>query len=185
MLESLITSKTRLKLLLKFFLNPGTIGYLNELANEFHESTNAVRLELNRLAKANLIKSENEGRTKVYQANTKHPLFKEIHNLVKKNFGIDLIEKIINQLGDVKAAYITGDYAKGKDSGIIDLVIVGNRINQSYLNDLITATETAINRKIRILILNNKEYENLKENLKLDKSLVVWDNKNNINKKKS
>lgn len=185
MLESLITSKTRLKLLLKFFLNPGTIGYLNELSNEFNESSNAVRLELNRMAKANLIQSASEGRTKVYQANTKHPLFKEIHNLVKKNFGIDLIEKVINQLGDVETAYITGDYAKGKDSGIIDLVIVGNRINRSYLNDLIAATETAIKRKIRVLILNNEEYDNLKDNLKLDKSLVVWDNKKNINTKKS
>ena len=176
MLESLITSKTRLKLLLRFFLNPGTLGYLNELANEFNESSNAVRIELNRLSKANLLKSKNDGRTKVYQANKSHPLFTEIHNLIKKNLGIDQIVNVINQLGDVKAAFITGDYAKGKDTGIIDLVIVG-KINQNFLNGLISATEQAIDRKIRSLVLNENEYENLKENLKLNKALVVWENK--------
>ncbi|MFH1049579.1 MAG: winged helix-turn-helix domain-containing protein [bacterium] len=180
MLESLITSKTRLKLLLRFFLNPGTLGYLNELANEFNESSNAVRIELNRLSKANLIKSKNDGRTKVYQANKSHPLFTEIHNLIKKNIGIDQIVNVINQLGDVKAAFITGDYAKGKDAGIIDLVIVG-KINQSYLNELIFAAEQAINRKIRSLVLNENEYENLKDNLKLNKALVVWENNKEIN----
>lgn len=179
MLESLITSKTRLKLLLKFFLNPTTLGYLNELANEFNESSNAVRIELNRLAKANLLNSKNDGRTKVYQANQKHPLFAEIHNLIKKNIGIDQIVTIINQLGDVKSAFITGDYAVGKDTGIIDLVIIG-KINQNYLAELISATEKVINRKIRSLVLNENEYDNLKDNLKLNKALVVWEKKKGI-----
>ncbi len=177
MLDSLITSKTRLKLLFKFFLNPGTVGYLNELANEFNESSNAVRIELNRLSKANLIKAKNEGRTKVYEANKEHPLFFDIHNLIKKNLGIDAIESIINQLGDVKAAYITGDYSKGKDTGIIDLVVVGS-INKNYFFELVSATEKAIKRKIRTLILTEKEFLTLKGNLKLDKALVIWHKKN-------
>ncbi len=179
MLETLITSKTRLKLLLKFFLNPSTLGYLNELANEFNESSNAVRVELNRLSKANLLKAKNDGRTKVYQANKKHPLFGEIHNLIKKNMGIDQIVNIINQLGEVKAAFITGDYAKGKDTGVIDLVIVG-KINQKYLTDLTAATEKVINRKIRNLVLNDEEYLKLKDSLKLDKSLIVWQNSKEV-----
>ncbi len=177
MLDSLITSKTRLKLLLKFFLNPGTAGYLNELANEFNESSNAVRIELNRLAGASLLESNNDGRTKVYQANKKHPLFKEIHNLIKKNIGIDQIEMVINQLGDVKAAFIAGDYAKGIDAGIIDLVIVG-AINKNYLNELVNVTEKAIKRKIRLLTLTDEEYDKFKENLDLDKALVLWKEKN-------
>jgi hypothetical protein len=179
MLESLITSKTRLKLLLKFFLNPTTLGYLNELANEFNESSNAVRIELNRLTKANLLNSKNDGRTKVYQANQKHPLFAEIHNLIKKNIGIDQIVTIINKLGDVKSAFITGDYAVGKDTGIIDLVIIGE-INHNYLAELISTTEKVIKRKIRPLVLNGNEYENLKDNLKLNKALVIWEKKKGI-----
>ena len=44
MLDTLIQSKTRLKLLLRFFLNPESSAYLRGLAQEFDESTNAVRV---------------------------------------------------------------------------------------------------------------------------------------------
>ncbi len=180
MLDSLITSKTRVKLLLKFFLNPGTRAYLRELSKEFGESTNAVRIELNRLSKAGLLKSDKDGNTKLYHANTQNPLFNEIHNLVKKYLGIDFVEGIINNLGNVELAFLTGDYAKGKDIGIIDIVIVGD-INQNYLNELIIVAEENLKRKIRPLVLNTKEYKRLKENLKLDKSLLIWNRNGGMN----
>ena len=74
MLDTLITSKTRVKLLMKFFLNPGTRAYLRELAAEFGESTNSIRVELNRLSDAKIISSENVGRTIEYHANAEHSL---------------------------------------------------------------------------------------------------------------
>ncbi|MDY0178946.1 MAG: ArsR family transcriptional regulator, partial [Synergistaceae bacterium] len=63
MLDSFVTSKTRIKLLLKFFINPDTTAYLRGLADEFGESTNAVRVELNRLSRAGILDSRAEGRT--------------------------------------------------------------------------------------------------------------------------
>ena len=77
MLNTLITSKTRINLLLKFFLNPGTKAYLRELAKEFGESTNAVRVELNRLTEARILKSTNLGRKILYSANNRHNLFRD------------------------------------------------------------------------------------------------------------
>ena len=91
MLDSLVTSKTRIKLLLKFFINPETKAYLRELAKEFGESTNSVRLELNRLTKANMLVSQNHGRTILYNANTGHTLFRDIQNIAIKYVGIDRI----------------------------------------------------------------------------------------------
>lgn len=173
MLDSLVTSKTRVKLLLKFFLNQETQAYLRELAEEFGESTNAVRVELNRLTEAGYLTVRDDGRTKLYQANPKHPLFPELHSLVKKYLGIDqLIERVLSRLGSVKLAFITGDYASGKDSGIIDLTIVGN-IDRNYLNELIEKTERMIHRKIRVLVLNDEEFERLRHQFS-GKSLVIW-----------
>jgi len=174
MLDSLITSKTRIKLLLKFFLNPESHSYLRELAEEFGESTNAVRVELNRLTEAGLLQAESNGRTKVYRANVKHTLFLDIQNMVKKYLGIDhLIHQVLNQLGTIQFAFVTGDYAQGKDSGIIDLVIVGT-IDRTFLFQLIDKAEQIIKRKIRTLILTSDEFLRLKPILKLDKALVVW-----------
>ena len=126
MLDTLITSKTRVKLLMKFFLNPGTRAYLRELASEFGESTNSVRVELNRLSKAKIISSENVGRTIEYHANAEHSLFIELQSLVRKYAGVDkLVETLIKKLGDVKTAYLVGDYARGIDSGLIDFILIG------------------------------------------------------------
>jgi DNA-binding transcriptional ArsR family regulator len=173
-LESLVTSKTRIKLLLKFFLNQNMRAYLRELADEFGESTNAVRLELNRLTEAGFLTVADDGRTKLYQANTKHPLFPELHSLVKKYLGIDqLVERVLAKLGSVHLAFITGDYAEGRDLGIIDLTIVGE-INRNYLNELIEKTEQMIHRKIRILVLNREEFERLKHQFIKGKALVIW-----------
>ena len=58
MLETLITSKTRLRILVKFFINAANKGYLRGLAEEMHESTNAIRKELNNLEEAGYLKKE-------------------------------------------------------------------------------------------------------------------------------
>ena len=174
MLDSLVTSKTRIKLLLKFFINPETKAYLRELAKEFGESTNSVRLELNRLTKANLLKSQNRGRTILYNANTDHTLFKDIQSIALKYVGIDRIAvNMVQSLGDVKSAYIIGDYAKGKDSGIIDLVLIGE-INQGILQQLVEKTEKLINRKIRPVILTKKEFKKLIKPLDIAHALPIW-----------
>ena len=167
MLDSLITSKTRQKLLLKFFSNANTQSYLRSLAEEFGESTNAVRVELNRLSEAGFLESQPDGNTVVYQANKKHPLFPEISGIVAKYLGLDsLIEQVINKLGDLKQACVVGDYAMGKDTGLIDLVLVGN-IDQSYLQQLVEKAETLIQQKIRTLILTEGELPGFEEKLKL------------------
>lgn len=162
MLDSLITSKTRIRLLVKFFSNPDTRAYLREIAEEFGESTNAVRVELNRLSEAKLLNSAPEGRTIKYTANTKHPLFGNITQIVNKYLGLDEIAlNIVERLGNVERACVIGDYARGVDSGIIDLVIVGEDIDRVLLDDLSAKVERIINRKISRLVLSPDEFKNL------------------------
>jgi len=82
MLKSIITSETRIKLLLKFFLNPATSGYLRQLSQEFGESTNGIRVELNKLCDAKILSARKNGRQKLFRANVNHPLFTDIRNIV-------------------------------------------------------------------------------------------------------
>ena len=58
MLNSLITSKTRLRVLIKFFINAANNGYLRGLAEEMDESTNSIRKELNNLSEAGYLEKE-------------------------------------------------------------------------------------------------------------------------------
>lgn len=175
MLDSFVTSKTRIKLLLKFFINPDTTAYLRGLADEFGESTNAVRVELNRLSRAGILESKADGRTILYNANKKHPLFPEIQRIVAKTVGLDrLVEQVVSRLGNVELAFVTGDYAKGIDSGLIDLVLVGE-VDEAYLAELAKKAEKLIDRKIRTLVLAREEYQKLEEKFTKEKALVVWE----------
>jgi len=174
LLDSLITSKTRIKLLLKFFLNPGTRAYLRGLATEFGESTNAIRVELNRLTDAKLLKSVNSGRTVEYRANKQHSLFKDLQSVVKKFVGLDKVaEELAAKLGDVQAAYVIGDYAKGNDSGLIDLVLVG-QVDDEKLKEVTKKTEELIDRKIRTLVLAPTDLEKLQSRLDIEHALFIW-----------
>ena len=158
MLDTLVTSKTRLKLILKFFLNSSSSAYLKELAKEFGESSNAVRLELNRFEQAGLLESEVSGNKKLYHANVVHPLYNDIHSIISKTIGIDqIIELVVAKLGDVEEAYLIGDFAIGKDGKTIDILLIGKDVNKNFLHVLIDKTESLNNRKIRYLILSPSE----------------------------
>ena len=175
MIDSLISSKTRIKLLMKFFLNPGVTSYLRGLADEFGESTNAVRVELNRLCSAGFLEEAPEGgRKRTYRACRRHPLFPELQRIVRKVLGIDqVVEGIVERLGTVRLALITGDYAHGIDGGIIDLTLVGE-IDRQYLGELVEKVEGMIARKVRVLVLTPGEYEMLRGTLRPEESLFVW-----------
>jgi hypothetical protein len=177
MLETLITSKTRLKLLLKFFLNSSSRAHLRNLEAEFGESTNAIRLELNKFEEAGLLKSEINGNKKVFRANTGHPLFQDIHNILLKTIGFDqIIDRVVTKLGNVEKAYVTGDFARGMDAPIIDLVLVGEAINQEYLVKLAQKTEELIKRKIRYVIFYPEEFESYRKKLTGKDMLLIWKN---------
>jgi hypothetical protein len=158
MIGSLITSQTRIKLLRKFFLNSHTQGHLRGLETEFGESSNSIRIELNRFEEAGLLTSLRDGNKKVYQANRKHPLFSDIHNIIMKETGLDqVIEKVIHRIGNLFAVYLTGDFARGKDSEVIELILVGEEIDREYLARKVTQAEELVGRKVHYVVLNPSE----------------------------
>lgn len=174
MLDSLITSKMRVQILMRLFLDPNRHAYLRELAQDFHASPGHVRSELQQLAGAGLLSSNRAGRQIQYQADTSHPLFPELQSMVRKALGMDrIVDSIIERLGALEAAYVTGDYACGRDSGIVDLVLVG-RIEHENLADLVAKTERYIKRKIRVLTLTADEYDRLRDTLNQHAILLLW-----------
>lgn len=172
MIESLITSKTRIKLLLKFFLNSQTMSYLRSLETEFGESSNSIRVELNKLESAGLLNSTTDGNKKLFYANTSHPLFCDINNILKKFVGIDhIIEQITSQVGDLQAAYLIGDFATGNDSPIIDMTLVGDNLDRTYIDTLVSKAESFISRKVKYIILSPEEMIRIFSNKPV---LLIW-----------
>lgn len=180
MIEAIISSKTRVKLLLKFFLNSSTTAYLRSLEGEFGDSSNAIRVELNRLEKAGMLVSKMSGNKKIFQANTQHPLFSEINKIIMKHVGLDrIIENVIERLGDVEKVFVIGDFAKGIDRNIIDLLFIGN-IDKEYLVHLVGKAEELINRKIRYLVYTIEEFEVAGPDLMKADTLLLWSKESSL-----
>ena len=176
MIETLISSKTRIKVLLKFFLNSTTTSYLRGLEGEFGDSTNSIRVELNKFEEAGLLSSFSKGNKKLFQANTEHPLYNEIHSIILKYVGIDrIITNVAKRLGYIDSVYLVGKFARGLDSNIIDLIFVGD-VDRDYLVKLITKVEELISRKVRYLVYSKTEFNSLKEGDFETEPLLLWKN---------
>lgn len=161
MLENIITSKTRLRLLIKFFLNSTNKSYLNSLANEFDESTNSIRKELNNLYGAGYLIKNTVNNKVIYKVNTKHPLFNPIRDIIMSHLGIEqIVENVVKNIGNLNQVWITGDYARGIDSGTIEIVLVGSNFDLKYLEELSDKLCKKINRKIFFLTTGRKNINN-------------------------
>jgi DNA-binding MarR family transcriptional regulator len=151
MLDSLITSKTRLKLLIKFFVSASNQSHLRGLADEFQESTNAIRKELNQLSEAGYLEKSTDKNKILYRANTKHSLFNPIQKLIHTYLGIDeIVDNILLQAGDIQEVSLVGDYAEGIDSGKIDVLIFGENLNQAYLLLLADKVEKKLGKQVNL-----------------------------------
>ncbi|SFI78148.1 helix-turn-helix domain-containing protein [Myroides guanonis] len=149
MLDSIITSKTRLKLLVKFFIHAGNQGHLRGLATEFNESTNAIRKELNNLSEAGYLEKEQVQNRVRYKANIHHPLFGSLQDIVRKYVGLDeIVEKVVSRMGAVEQIAITGNYAEGKSAGPIEVVVVGKNLNTDYMDQLSQKASELLDRKV-------------------------------------
>jgi hypothetical protein len=161
LLNHLFSGKIRIQLLTKLLLNPASKVYLRGLEKELGVSSNTVRLELNKLSDMHLIEVQEEdakAKVKHYAANTRHPLFASLRNIILQHVGLDqVLEQVIAKLGKVDKVYLTGDLAQGKNSSFVDLVLVGD-IDKSYLYKLVDKAEPLIGKKIRVALFSPKEF---------------------------
>lgn len=172
----IITSKMRVRILMRLFLNPRNRAYLREMASEFGASPGQLREELGQLADAGIVESERVGRQVYYQANDAHALFPELNSMVRKALGMDhIVESIIRRLGNLQMAALIDDYAEGRDTGIIDLALLGE-IDQTNLSDLTQKTEKYLDRKIRTLIYEPSDADEFNAVIYSRPSLLIWNN---------
>ena len=163
MLGELITSKTRLRLMIKFFVSQANRGYLNGLANEMGESTNSIRKELNHLQNAGYLEKLKVDNKVEYKANTNHPLFNVLQKVVLKHLGLeDVVENVLERMGAVDQILLVGDYSRGIDSGLIEVFLIGNDLNMDYISQLEDKIEKLIGRKVSFYLaskfLANRDY---------------------------
>jgi predicted nucleotidyltransferase len=186
MLEALLGSKLRAKVLGWLFSHPDERYFVRQLTTLLKEDSTNVSRELARLEKTGILVLTTEGRQKYYQANRQSPIFNELHGLMLKTVGVgDIIKKALEpRMADIKLAFIFGSMAKKAENRFsdIDLLVVGD-ITFGDLVDLISTAEEALTRELNPVVYTLPEFnKRLSENhyfirdlLSGDKIFVIGD----------
>ncbi len=154
MLKALFSSKTRIKLLTTFLLNPDEEYFIRELTRKLDEQINSIRRELDNLKKIGLLRSRVRNRKKYYYSNKDFVIFNELKDIILKamNTDSDLIRHI-GKLGEIDLLILSGVFV-GKES-TVDLLIVGD-IDKNKLQGLL-AESSKSGKDLRFTNMTKKD----------------------------
>jgi len=160
MLERFFTSKTRVKLLTLFILNPDRELHIREIVRLIKENINAVRRELHNLEETGLLKSKQTGNMKQYTLNKNMPLYEELASMVLKTEGVaKILKEHLNELGSIQSAFIYGSFANNtaQVNSDIDIFIIGS-INEKKLIPALHNLEKQLSREINYVLFTPQEF---------------------------
>lgn len=161
MLQDLMVSKVRVKLLKTFLSQPKEMFYVRQLVRLTGEEINAVRRELQRMERLGMVKKENRGNRIYYWFNKDYPLYQDLLSLIAKSAGLggEIIKKK-GKIGRIKFALISGRMARGLPTkeGSVDLLIIGD-INLPELANIVRAQEVKLGREINYSVMNIQEFD--------------------------
>ena len=155
MLKALFSSKTRIKLLTTFLLNPDEEYFIRELTRKLDEQINSIRRELDNLKKIGLLRSRVRNRKKYYYTNKDFVIYNELKDIILKamNTDSDLIRQI-GKMGNVELLLLSGVFV-GKESPV-DLLVVGD-LNKDKLQKLL-AESSKMGKDLRFTTMNKKDF---------------------------
>jgi len=164
-MESLIGSKSRVKVLTLFLLNPGKRFYVREVERLTGENINSIRRELRNLEAIGLLKSERAGNLRYYSVNQDFNIYPELRDIFLKTEGAaEILGQGISPLGDIKSAFIYGSYARGEagPSSDIDIMVIGT-VDEDALIMAIREIEKRLKREINYVLLTPEEFHSRKK----------------------
>lgn len=163
-IERLITSRARIRILSLFLLSPGSEFHIREAARRTQLNLNSVRRELENLEAADLLRSRRQGSLKLYSVNRENPLYEELKRIFLKTVGMgEVIKDRLAALGKIETAFIYGSLSRGdeKPGSDIDLFIVGE-IDQAKAAAVFEQLQRELSREINYVIFSPKEYRKRK-----------------------
>ncbi len=162
LLEDLMISKVRVKMLELFLTNPGKIYHVREIVRKLDEEINAVRRELFHMEKAGMVSKEQRANRLYYNFRKDYPLYFELLELIAKTTGLgrDLLKNRV-KLGKIKFAMVSGRYMRGLPrlgQSDVDVLLVGSVVLPE-LSQIVKAEEVRRERELNYTVMTEEEYE--------------------------
>jgi predicted nucleotidyltransferase len=161
LLEYLLGSRLRARLLGWLFSHPGERYFVRQLAGLLGEDSTNLSRELARLADLGLVTGSRDGQQKYFRINAEAPVFPELRGLVLKTSGLgDLIRESLQPLaGRVRVALVFGSFAAGKADAAsdVDLLVVGD-VSLRELVEALSPIQNRLGREVNPVVYPVPEF---------------------------
>lgn len=133
--------------------------HLREIERRSGFAIGTVRQEATKLTRLGILVKRRDGNRVYFKANTEHPLFPEISNIVLKTCGLADVIRCSLEGSDIEFAFIFGSAAVGtqKPESDLDLFVVGN-IRLRGLSKLLKKPSEQLSREINSHIMTQEEF---------------------------
>ena len=172
-LSDALFTKTQQRVLGLLFSHPDRSYYAKEILRLTGSGTGAVQRELHKLTSAGLIEMKKVGNQKHYQANRSSPIFKELHCIVIKTFGVaDILRRFLEPFSEqIQFALVYGSVAGGSDTADsdIDLMIVSRHLSYSDLFSTLSEAENKLGRTVNPVVY---QPEQIQQKLNTDNAFI-------------
>ncbi len=166
MLDHIVTSKTRRKILELFFSCPAEFYYLRKIVREIDEEVNAVKRELDILERAKVLNKERRLNKVFYTLNKTYLYYDEFLRIFAKVSPLaNAIRKNLSKMGKVKYCALSTKFAKKlpiKEDEIY-LLFVGSVVIPE-VSALIDDSESSFGREINFTVMTEDEFSFRKKN---------------------
>jgi len=159
LLSEIVSSRARAEIFRVLFDGRGAEIHNRELERRSGVSESAVRRELGKLTRLDLVKRREDGNRVYYRANSEHPVFPEIRNLVLKTAG--LVDVLKSALADaaIRVAFVFGSVAGNQEDARsdVDLMVIGD-LGLRKLAGLLRDVHGTIGREVNPYVMTAEEY---------------------------
>jgi predicted nucleotidyltransferase len=160
-LAELLSSKIRAEIFRNLFgIAHDTSLHMREIERRTGFAIGTVQTELKKLQRLDIVSRLKDGNRVYYRANTAHPLYPCIRELVLKTCGlVDVIKEAIDNEKGIKVAFVFGSLAKQEEKAHsdVDLMVVGD-IGLRKLTGLLIDVAGKVGREINPHIFSEKEF---------------------------
>lgn len=166
MLELLIPSKTRRKILELFFQHQDQSIYLRKVVREVQEEVNAVKRELDILVKAKVLKKEKRLNKVFYFLNKNYIFYEEfIKIFTKRTFLAKSLYQNLAKLGKLKFIALSTKFLKKMpiNENEVYLLIIG-AVVLPEINAIIREAEKDFGSEINYTVMTEEEFNFRKKN---------------------
>jgi predicted nucleotidyltransferase len=160
MLDKLISSSSRVKVLRLLLLNEGRRYYQREIAELAGLPVRAVQRESARLTEIGLLHRIEDGNRVYFQANPACPIFPELKRILLKTLALEsLLSEALARHGQVEVAFIYGSYAANRETATsdVDLFVIGS-ISGRQLSTTLRPLQSEIQREINYHLVTPEDF---------------------------